>query len=146
MRTFEGTCHCGAAGYSFRTPLPVAEWRVRACQCRFCRAHAALTTSDPSGRLSFHVREAEWLQRYRFGLRTADFLICMRCGVYLGAQIETARGAFGIANVRAMAPIPGELPVALQADYGAESEAERVARREKGWTPLERRMSGARNP
>jgi len=138
LRTFEGGCHCGAIGFSFLTSLPVTEWSVRACQCRFCRAHGARTTSDPSGRLAFHAREAEALQRYRFGLMTADFLLCRACGIYLGAQIATARGAFGIINTLALAPQPAGLPVAARADYGSEDTPHRIARRERRWTPLAR--------
>ena len=138
LRTFEGGCHCGAIGFSFRTSRPVTEWSLRACQCGFCRAHAARTTSDPSGRLAFHVREADALQHYRFELMTADFLLCRACGIYLGAQIATARGAFGIINVLALAPQPAGLPVAAKADYGSEDTSNRIARRERQWTPLER--------
>src|ERR1700757_4082953 len=101
-RSFRGSCHCGAVTFSFETTLPRSQWSVRACQCGFCRAHGARTTSDPAGRLTFHVGAAEALQRYQFGLKTADFLICRRCGVYVGAQIETAQGAFGIVNTLAM--------------------------------------------
>jgi hypothetical protein len=136
LRTFEGGCHCGALGFSFQTQLPIAEWSVRACQCGFCRAHDARTTSDPSGRLAFHVKQREALQRYRFGLMTADFLLCRACGIYLGAQIATARGAFGIINTLALVPQPERLPVPAKADYGAESARDRIARREQRWTPL----------
>jgi hypothetical protein len=136
LRTFEGGCHCGALGFAFHTALPVTEWSVRACQCGFCRAHGALTTSDPSGRLAFHVRQGEALERYRFGLMSADFLLCRRCGVYVGAQLETARGAFGIINTRTLLPVPEGLPLPAKADYGSESTSERVARREQRWTPL----------
>jgi hypothetical protein len=136
LRTFEGGCHCGALGFSFRTALPVPEWSVRACQCGFCRAHGARTASDPSGRLAFHVKQGDALQRYRFGLMTADFLLCTGCGIYLGAQIATARGAFGIINTLTLMPLPEGLPVAAKADYGSESTSDRVARREQRWTPL----------
>jgi hypothetical protein len=136
LRTFEGGCHCGALGFCFQTALAVTQWSVRACSCRFCRAHGALTTSDPSGRLAFHVKQGEALQRYRFGLMTADFLVCRGCGIYLGAQLETARGAFGIINTLALMPLPEGLPVAAVADYGSESSSDRVARREQRWTPL----------
>ena len=136
--TFEGSCHCEALGFSFQTTLPVARWSVRACSCRFCRAHGALTTSDPSGRLVFQAREAEALQRYRFGLKSADFLLCGRCGVYLGAQTETAHAAFGIINTRALMPVPAELPAAVVADYSSETTSERLARRAQRWTPLAR--------
>jgi len=135
--TFGGGCHCGALGLTFRTALPVSAWSVRACQCGFCRAHGARTTSDPAGRLAFHAAEPALLRRYRFGLGTADFLLCERCGVYLGAQIETAAGAFGTLNVRALTPLPAGLPQAAPADYGAESADERARRRAQRWTPLE---------
>jgi len=118
--------------------MPVAKWRVRACQCRFCRAHSALTTSDPDGRLLFQVRDLELLSRYRFNLKTADFLLCKRCGVYVGAQIETAHGAFGIINTLTMKPVPDGLPAAALGDYSAESSTERVERHEKKWTPLDK--------
>ena len=136
LRTFEGGCHCGALRFSFQTALPVTQWSVRACQCGFCRAHGALTASDPSGRLAFHVKQGEALERYRFALMTADFLLCRRCGVYVGAQIETSRGAFGIINTRTLMPVPDGLPVAAKSDYGSESTSDRVARREQRWTPL----------
>jgi hypothetical protein len=138
VQSFRGGCHCGALGFSFQTALRVAEWSVRACQCRFCRAHGALTTSDSSGGLIFHVNDVDLLERYRFGLKTADFLLCKRCGVYVGAQIETPHGAFGIINTLTMTPVPGGLPVPAPAEYSSESSYERVERREKRWTPLER--------
>jgi len=136
LRTFEGGCHCGALGFSFQTARAVSQWSVRACQCGFCRAHGALTASDPSGRLAFQVKQGEALERYRFALMTADFLLCRRCGVYVGAQIETTHGAFGIINTRTLMPVPAELPVAAKSNYDSESTSDRVARREQRWTPL----------
>jgi hypothetical protein len=138
VQGFRGGCHCGALGFSYHTALRLAQWSVRACQCRFCRAHGALTTSDSGGRLLFHVNDVDLLERYRFGLKTADFLLCKRCGVYVGAQIETAHGAFGTINVLTMTPVPNGLPVPAPAEYSSESSDERVERREKRWTPLEK--------
>ena len=140
LHTFTGSCHCGALGFSFHTALPVAEWSVRACQCGFCRAHGAVTTSDPAGRLVFRIGQRESLRRYRFGLKTADFLLCGVCGVYVGAQIETPRGAFGIINTLAMTPRPTQMPAAAPADYDAEDPSQRSRRREQRWTPLERAL------
>jgi hypothetical protein len=140
LLSFGGGCHCGALGVTFRTALDARDWTVRACQCRFCRAHGALTTTDPAGRLDFQVRRPERLRLYRFGLNTADFLVCSECGVYIGAQIETARGAFGTLNVRVLKPVPPDLPPATPADYDAESPADRTRRREERWTPLARHV------
>jgi hypothetical protein len=136
-QSFDGGCHCGALRFTFATSLPASRWSVRACQCGFCRAHGVLSTSDPAGSLSFQVTEPELLRRYRFGLKTADFLLCARCGVYVGARIETAHGHFGIVNVRALKPVPADLPPAAEADYSVESPGDRVARRERRWTPLD---------
>ena len=69
---------------------------------QLCRRHAARTTSDPAGRVFFRIREETALVRYRFGLRTADFLVCRNCGVLLGAVLTSPRGQFATLNVRAL--------------------------------------------
>jgi hypothetical protein len=85
----------------------------------------------------FQVSDVGLLERYRFSLKTADFLLCKRCGVYLGAQIQTPHGAFGIINTSTMEPVTEGLPVSALADYSSESPFERVERRAKRWTPLD---------
>lgn len=115
--------------------MPPGEWSVRACQCTFCRAHAALSTSDSSGSVRFFEHSVGALNRYRFGQRTADFLTCRNCGVYLGAVIDTARGRFGIINVNALRRIPAGLPAPVPMDYENETLEQRIARREERWTP-----------
>jgi hypothetical protein len=75
------------------------------------------------------------LQRYRFALRTADFLICRRCGVYVGAVIETARGAFGIINLRALDATPADVAAAEAISYAGETAESRKDRRVRRWTP-----------
>ncbi|HTW37910.1 MAG TPA: hypothetical protein VMD49_05010 [Steroidobacteraceae bacterium] len=134
--SYSGRCHCGALGYEYRTAVPPAAWTVRACQCTFCRAHGALTSSDPGGSLRFVIEEPGCLVRYRFGLRTAEFLLCGRCGVYLGALITTPRGRFGIVNLNALRPPLAALPPAVAVSYESEDELQRTARRETRWTPL----------
>jgi hypothetical protein len=137
-RTFEGACHCGAIGYVYRTALSPERWNVRACQCNFCRAHAARTTSDPAGSVQFRVRTRGALHNYRFGQMTADFLVCRKCGVYLGAAISTPQGDYGIVNINALQPMPAGLPEAVAAVYEGETAEQRVARRRARWTPVAR--------
>jgi hypothetical protein len=136
MPSHEGACHCGAIGFRFETALEPSRWSVRACLCRFCRAHAALSCSDPRGSLAFVESRAGALERYRFGLKTADFLLCRRCGVYIGAAIETPAGRFGIVNTRALRDPPADLPAPQPMDYEGEDVAARNARRAARWTPL----------
>lgn len=136
MTDHSGRCHCGATGFRYRTEIPPARWSIRACQCTFCRANDALSTSDPDGSLEFTAREAAQLRRYRFGLGTADFLFCGNCGIYLGAVIDTSAGRFGIVNTHALETVPAQIAEPVPADYGAEDAAARVDRRERYWTPV----------
>jgi len=134
--TYAGRCHCGSIGYGYSTAMSPEEWSIRACQCAFCRAHDALSTSDPQGRIAFSVSELSQLQRYRFALRTADFLLCRNCGVYIGAVIETASGRFGIVNTRSLTPVPENIAAVAPISYDSEDTSERVSRREERWTPV----------
>ena len=134
--SFEGRCHCGAIGFTYRTAMPGERWNIRTCQCTFCRLHDALSTSDPQGGLEFSIREPRQLQRYRFGGRTADFLLCRYCGVYVGAQMIAGDRAFGIINVHALREPPPGRPPAVAMSYDGESASERQQRRMQRWTPV----------
>jgi hypothetical protein len=134
--TYVGGCHCGALEFRYETAILVAAWSVRACQCSFCRTHAALSTSDPAGSLAFQATARGLLQRYRFGSGVTDFLICRICGVYVGASCSDATGHFGVINVRALKPIPDNLPPPTSMHYENEAPGERLSRRAARWTPL----------
>lgn len=129
-------CHCEALTARYRTALAPADWSVRACQCSFCRCHGAITTSDPSGSLAFRCEDPMRVSRYRFGGRTADYLVCRECGVYLGVQMDTDNGRFGTLNVLTLRPLMTDLPEAKPMDYGRETTEVRRRRREARWTPL----------
>src|SRR5215468_5126913 len=121
---YRGACHCEAIGFAYETALAPEGWTMRACACRFCRAHGAATTSDPGGALELVERDAGLLVRYRFGLRTADFWVCRGCGVYVGAG--TSDGRFGIINTNALVERPARLPAPQARSYEGESAAERM--------------------
>jgi hypothetical protein len=108
---------------------------VRACQCSFCRSHGARTTSDPQGTVRFVIADLSKLNRYRFGLRSADFFVCRDCGVYVATVVTSARGQFGTLNVNVLQP-PVDVPVAAAMSYESESADEKRARRERLWTPV----------
>jgi hypothetical protein len=138
MNTIEylARCHCGALTARYQTAIEPAVWAMRACQCSFCRGHGALTTSDPAGLLTFQSTNPTRIQRYRFGERTADFLICGECGVYVGVEMATDEGRFGVLNVLSLRPRIASLPAAEPMDYVAETAEVRRLRREERWTPL----------
>ena len=132
-----GGCHCGNVTFRLAASRPPEDLSVRACGCRFCRQHAALSTSDPDGHVSFAVSEPGRLARYRFGLKTADFLVCQNCGVYVGALMPDGDRAYAILNVNACGEPQRFLQKSAAMDYGAEDEAGRQARRRAKWTPAD---------
>ena len=134
MVDLSGTCHCGAIGVRFRTPRPVEELRVVRCGCGFCRRHGARTSSDPEGRLEIAER-APGAGRYRFGLGTADFLICRGCGVYMAAVIEADGALFATLNVNLLDERDRFDPAPPLVHYDGETAEERRARRRARWTP-----------
>lgn len=95
-----------------------------------------MSCSDPDGDLAFSAADAQALNRYRFAMRTADFLLCRNCGVYIGAVIETGSGRYGIVNTHALSNAPKNMAGVAPISYEAEQKGGRIARRESRWTPV----------
>jgi hypothetical protein len=76
------------------------------------------------------------LNRYTFGRKTADFLVCRNCGAYIGAMMQSGSKGFGIINVRVLHSLLDRLPEAQPMVYEDEGLAERSARRASRWTPI----------
>ena len=132
MPTLAGRCHCGNIQISLETRVDPRELPLRACQCTFCRRHGARTTSDPAGRARVTVRDEAELSRYRWGLATADFLVCRRCGVYAAAVLQS----WAVLNANLFDDQEPFRREAQPVDYDGESAEQRIARRRKAWTPL----------
>jgi hypothetical protein len=131
IHTLSGECHCGNLSFSLSTRIAPKDIRARACDCRFCRMHAARNWSDPDGSAVIRVGDERQLHKYRFALGTADFYICRICGAYLGAVLADDEGTWSTVNLRL-----NELSVdENSASYGAEDSPGRIARRKRVWTP-----------
>ena len=132
-----GGCHCGALTIEFASEIAPAEMEVRACLCSFCRKHGSRAVSDPAGGVRVIVNDPSVVQRYRFGLATADYLLCGRCGVYVAAVMEEAGRHYAIVIVSTLEEAErfDRPPVGM--DYSGEYEAARRARRRAKWTPAE---------
>lgn len=138
----DGGCHCGAIAITYESDVPPQETEVRACQCGFCRKHAARAVSDPAGKVTLTLRDEDAVQRYRFGLATADFYLCGRCGVYVAAVMADGGRDYAVAVINAFEkPEVFTRPLA-PSDYSAEDEAGRRQRRRERWTPTEIIVAG----
>jgi hypothetical protein len=128
---YSGACHCGAVSATYETSAPV---RLRADGCSFCKTRGVKSASDPEGKLA--LSSAHKLTRYRFGHKSADFLICPSCGTYVATYMEGPSGPIGVINVAGLNIEEfRNLPVTLTSLEG-ESPEERIARRASRWTPM----------
>jgi hypothetical protein len=91
--------------------------------------------SDPAGRVTITVHDPGRVIRYRFGLRTAEFLICAECGVYVAAVLRTDGGAYATVNANALEPWEAFRRAVTPVSYEGETEAARHGRRRASWTP-----------
>lgn len=85
--------------------------------------------------MSLVVQDGSAIIRYQFASETAEFPICARCGIYVGAQMEEEGRYYAIANLRAFAN--GEFVQRVQPmDYYGENSSARRTRRASRWTPV----------
>lgn len=137
-----GECHCGRVEVSFETALAPEAIELRACQCSFCRRHGAKTVTDPNGSLTI-AAPAGGLSRYRFGHRTADYLVCANCGVYIAAVINDGerRATLNAAGLM-IEGLHDRAPTPVSLDH--EDASGRRERRHRSWTPTHFVTSAAR--
>jgi hypothetical protein len=134
--THEGGCHCGNLRVRVRLTTAPADTPIRSCACSFCRSHGTRTLSDPVGQAQVAVSDLSLTRRYRFGSRTADYLLCRGCGVYVGAVCETPSGARAVINTLCLNDRDKFTRDAARTDRDDESAEVRMARREATWMPV----------
>ncbi len=133
--TYPGSCHCGNLQVVLASDATPAVLGARRDGCSFCTLHRAAYTSDPAGSLSLTAADATLLARYRFGTRTADFLLCRSCGVFVAAYMpEPAVAVVNVAVLAARAAFLALEPPVV--DLDGESLASRLTRRRARWTPV----------
>ena len=137
MTVHSGGCHCGNIRLSFSTALDPAGLEIRACQCSFCTRHGSRAAADPNGRLVISVENKERLRAYRFGLRTADYLVCGECGVYVAAIAGDGDDTTAVVIVNALDERERFSREPVPVRYDAETREQRLARRRSAWMPVE---------
>ncbi len=128
---FVGGCHCGAVRIAFRTENPL---NPRACQCSFCRKHAARTVSDPAGSASILVRGALPKSGYRFASRSGWYIVCDSCGVYAGVWSLIGGQRYAALNLNAFDD-PKLRLAATPVCYDGQTAEAMTRRRAALWTP-----------
>jgi len=132
MSLYPGSCHCGAVHIELESARPPAEMRIGRCACSFCRRHGARTMGDPAGSVTFRAAPGA-VSRYRFGLGITDYLLCAKCGTYVGAIMEDEGRSIGIVNVNMLDIRDTFDPAPPLHVYDGENPEKRRARRRKFW-------------
>ena len=131
-----GGCHCGNIRIQLRLSRTPEQMPLRACSCSFCRSHGTRTVSDRNGSVEVTASDPSLVERYRFGSRTADYLLCRRCGVYIGAICDTASGLRAVVNVNCLEDRAAFTQIPAAPDYDNEATEARLERRSANWMPV----------
>lgn len=92
-----------------------------------------VTAGDPEGKVEITIVDADEAVRYRFGARTADFLLCGRCGVYVAAVIATDSGAVCTLNLNVLDERSAFTAEPVSVSYDDETREARLQRRGEQW-------------
>jgi hypothetical protein len=138
-RQIHASCHCGAvrvrldwpqSGKASGKAIP-----VRACGCALCTKHRAVWTSHPDGRFHLEIADPAQVARYRFGTRTADFHVCLTCGVMPIVTCSIDGTLYAVINVNTFDDVGRDELIETATDFEGETTDDRLARRRRNWTP-----------
>jgi hypothetical protein len=130
-----GGCHCGNIHVQLRLSRQPEQMPLRSCACSFCRSHGTRTVSDRDGTVEIASTDWSLVEHYRFGSATADYLVCRRCGVYIGAVCETSAGLRSVVNVNCLDDRAAFTQSPSSPDYDGEATDARLERRATNWMP-----------
>ena len=77
MKTYHGSCHCGAVKFEVDSGLS----QIERCTCSICSKKGGLFVRVPDGQFRLLQGENE-LTRYRFNTEIAQHYFCRRCGIH----------------------------------------------------------------
>jgi hypothetical protein len=140
VKEYRGGCHCGVLKVIYRTEIELAHWPLRHDGCSFCRRHGVVGTSDPAGQVAFEVGDASLVRYYRFAQKSAKFMLCGQCGVFVAALAETAAGERAVINARVLDGISLNFNEVTDAHFDDETPMQRAERRLRHWTPVIERV------
>jgi hypothetical protein len=128
-----GKCHCGNIAFTLAWEPDPPEIPARACGCSFCTKHGGVWTSNPSAALRVAVGDPALVSEYAFGTRTAQFHICIRCGVVPFVTSRIDDRLYAVVSVNAFEGIDAGLVRRAPVSFDGEGGDSRLARRKRSW-------------
>lgn len=77
IRTYAGSCHCGAVNFEIETDFP----ELTTCDCSICSRKNALMVKVHETRFRL-LSGGDRLVEYQFHTKTARHYFCGTCGIY----------------------------------------------------------------
>jgi hypothetical protein len=128
-----GSCHCGNIRFTLDWQPEPVEIPARACGCSFCVKHGGVWTSCPTGRLRVTVDRPLRVTPYEFGTKTAQFHVCLDCGITPVVTSFIAGRLYAVVSVNAFDNVDVTSLRRTPASFDGEGEADRLTRRQRNW-------------
>jgi len=128
-----GSCHCRNLSFILDWKPAPTEIPARACGCSFCVKHGGVWTSCRTGRLRITVMRPERVTPYEFGTRTAQFHVCMDCGIVPVVTSQIAGRVYAVVSVNAFDNVDAAMLRRSPASFDGENEGDRLKRRQRHW-------------
>jgi hypothetical protein len=91
--------------------------------------------SDPAGLLELSADDWSRVELYRFGTRTADFVICRHCGVFIAAISDLSTDPHAVVNVNCLDDRAHFTAESTMHEFQDETLEARASRRTANWMP-----------
>jgi hypothetical protein len=79
------------------------------------------------------VKRPERVGRYEFGTKTAQFHVCMDCGIVPLVTSRIAGRVYAVVSVNAFDNVDAAILRRSPASFDGENEGDRLARRQRNW-------------
>ena len=129
----DGRCHCGNISFTLDWQPDPTEIPVRACTCSFCVKHGGVWTSNPRAALKVAVKDRSRVSKYEFGTRTAQFHVCVRCGIVPVVTCRIDGRLYAVVSVNAFEGVDPSMLRRASATFDGEGTDDRLARRKRSW-------------
>jgi hypothetical protein len=93
------------------------------------------TVADTSGHFILSADNWPLVELYRFGSRTADYMVCRHCGVYVTAICETAAGTRAFVSINCLDDRAAFTQPPNATNYDGETEPMRLSHGAINWMP-----------